>query len=261
MSTSLEIVIPVYNEVQQLEDSVRTLVAFLDGIKPWAWHIVIADNASTDGTGDRANAIAHRLKCVSVVRLGQKGRGGALRTAWTKSQAEILTYMDVDLSTDLSAFGCLVKAVATGGFDLAVGSRLLPASEVRRGWKREFISFWYNRLIRAVFDSRFSDAQCGFKAISRTAARALLPQVESNGWFFDTELLVLAEKGGYRICDIPVRWTEDPDSRVRIVRTIVEDLKGLIRLRRAMKDGVDQYGQQIRRPLSPVAPAPDTPPT
>ncbi|MHB8523712.1 MAG: glycosyltransferase [Limisphaerales bacterium] len=197
--------------------------------------MVIADNGSTDSTEERAKELAQQFEQVRVAHLPEMGRGRALKEVWSESQADVLSYMDVDLSTDLSALPQLITAVTDGGFDLAVGSRLLPGSVVRRSWKRECISRCYNRLVKLVFHTRFSDAQCGFKAITNKAALELLPLVEDGNWFFDTELLVLAEKLEYRLCDVPVKWTDDADSRVRIVRTALEDLSGLIRLRRALK--------------------------
>jgi len=174
---------------------------------------------------------------IHMVHLEQKGRGRALRKVWTESDADILSYMDVDLSTDLEAFAPLLESLATGGFDLAIGSRLLEASETIRGFKREVISRSYNFLIKAALRTHFSDAQCGFKAITRETAQKLLPLTEDDCWFFDTELLVLAEKLGYRIYDLPVRWVDDEDSRVRILNTAIEDLKGLLRLRRKFVEG------------------------
>jgi hypothetical protein len=174
------------------------------------------------------------------LHLELKGRGRALKVAWGESEADILSYMDVDLSTNLSAFPLLLESLASGGFDLAIGTRLHPQSLTKRCRKREFISRFYNRLVRLVFGTHFSDAQCGFKAITRAAAQRLLPAVEDNGWFFDTELLVIAEKCGYRIYQQPVVWTEDPDSRVRIVSTAWEDLKGMARVYRKLRRGA--YG-------------------
>ncbi len=230
----VNVTIPVFNEAAQLASSVAAVIKFLAGLGGFLFEVVIADNGSTDGTAEIAHGLAVRFSRVRVKHLKEKGRGRALRQAWIESEADILSYMDVDLSTDLEAFPSLIGVLTRGEADLAVGSRLLAASVVRRGWRRDRISRVYNRLIRLVFGTRFSDAQCGFKAITSTARTALLPVVKDNDWFFDTELLVLAEKRGFRIRDIPVRWTDDSDSRVKIVRTIVEDLRGLWRLRRAM---------------------------
>jgi glycosyltransferase involved in cell wall biosynthesis len=229
---TVDIVIPVYNEEHVLARSVETLRAFLRDGLAHKWRIVVADNASTDGTLDAAQALAEEHpEEVAVVHLPQKGRGRALRAAWLGSEADVLVYMDVDLSTDLSALPALVDAIAVEGYDLAIGSRLARGARTTRSPRREVISRVYNFIIKAVHFTRFSDAQCGFKAISRQAARELVPLVKNEEWFFDTEILILAEKGGYWIKEVPVQWVEDPDTRVKIVSTVTEDLRGLLRLR------------------------------
>ena len=193
---------------------------------------MIADNGSTDSTFEVAERLSRELDRVGCIRLDQRGRGRALRRAWLESGSDILGYMDVDLSTELAAIPALVDAVDGGGYDIAIGSRLAEgATVIGRPPHRELISRVYSLTFRAMFLTRFKDAQCGFKAISRRAAHDLLPLVHDTGWFFDTELLILAEKNGYRIKEVPVRWTDDPDSRVRIVRTACGDMKGLLRLR------------------------------
>jgi glycosyltransferase involved in cell wall biosynthesis len=229
----VDAVIPVYNEAHVLEKSVGTLHAFLEANLPYDWRIVVADNASTDTTLEVAKSIADENRRVNVLHLDQKGRGRALKAAWLGSDADVLSYMDVDLSTDIRAYPALVRAIAEQGYDVSTGSRLARGSRTTRGLKREVISRTYNVIIKAGFRTRFSDAQCGFKAISRNAAQRLLPRIENNEWFFDTELLILAERRGYRIKDIPVRWVDDPDSRVDVPKTVMEDLRGLWRLKRA----------------------------
>lgn len=228
---SIDIVIPVLNEERALPGTVATLREFLRDAIPNPCRIVIADNGSDDSTPQVGRGLAEEHPDVAYLRLEQRGRGRALRRAWLESQADLVSYMDVDLSTDLSAFQPLVQALEDG-YDLAIGSRLTKESTVRlRSLKREVISRSYNLLIEAMFFTRFSDAQCGFKAMTSAAARALLPHVQDQGWFFDTELLILAEKRGFRIMDVPVTWTDDPDTRVKVVRTAWDDLKGLLRLR------------------------------
>lgn len=229
---SVEVVIPVYNEERVLEGSVETLTAFLQDNLPHPWRIVIADNASTDATLEVARRLSAQSTEVSYIHLDLKGRGRALRAAWLLSSADVLTYMDVDLSTDLSAFPPLVAAIAKEGYDMAVGTRLGRGAHTTRSWRRESTSRVYNLIIKAMFHNKFSDAQCGFKAISRSAAQTLAPLVEDNAWFFDTELLLLAERRGYRIKEIPVTWVEDPDTRVKVIQTALDDLRGLWRLRR-----------------------------
>jgi glycosyltransferase involved in cell wall biosynthesis len=227
----------VFNGAARLAASVAQIRRFLNEQCPWDSEILIVENGSTDGTWEIAKTLATTYANVEVMHLEQRGRGRALKHAWQASHADVLAYMDVDLSTDLSAFPSLIQVLAEGNYDLAIGSRLLEASQTRRSLKRELISRAYNRLVRQVFQTRFSDAQCGFKGIRNSVARELLPLVADNGWFFDTELLVLSEKLGYRIRDIPVRWVENPDSRVKLFHTIVGDLRGLIRLRRNLNQG------------------------
>ena len=228
----VEVVLPAYNEEHDLPRSVETLVAFLRERPEYAWRVLVADNASTDGTLAAAQALAEAHPEVEAFHLPQKGRGRALRAAWLRSDADAVCYMDVDLSTDLSALLPLIDAVLLGGCDVAIGTRLARGSRVyKRTLKREITSRCYNLLIKAMFWTRFSDAQCGFKALNRDAAQRLLPVVEDNAFFFDTELLLIAEKRGLRIHEVPVTWTDDPGTTVRIVNTALEDIRGLLRLR------------------------------
>jgi glycosyltransferase involved in cell wall biosynthesis len=286
----LNVTIPVYNEEHTLAASIHKISAFLKSNCSHPYEIVIAENGSTDNTFRVAKQLEHDLPNVRALHIEGRGRGRAIKAAWRQSSADILSYMDVDLSSDLLAFPALIDALApeanrrefsredkssnhaipspggegwvradlssakrtslpTGGYDLAIGSRLLDPALTRRGLKRETISRGYNLLVRAVFRTRFSDAQCGFKAITRRAASALLPLIEDAAWFMDTELLVLAEKLGYRIFDLPVRWTDDPDSRVQLWSTALADIKGLIRLRRNLASG--RYSS--REPASAVS--------
>lgn len=226
----VEIVVPVYNEQRALPASIRRLHEHLTDSFPFRWRIVIANNASTDATARVAAALAADLPGVERLDLAEKGRGRALRTAWMRSDAEIVAYMDVDLSTDLRALLPLVAPLVSGHSDIAIGTRLATGSRVVRGPKREFISRSYNRLLQLSLAARFSDAQCGFKAIRADAARRLLPEVRDQAWFFDTELLVLAQREGLRIHEVPVDWTDDPDSRVDLARTARDDLRGIVRL-------------------------------
>ncbi|MTD44292.1 glycosyltransferase [Conexibacter sp. W3-3-2] len=226
----VEIVVPVHNEQGTLAASVRRLHEHLTERFPFAWRIVVANNASTDRTAAVARALADDLPGVALLDLPEKGRGRALRAAWTRSDADVLCYMDVDLSTDLDALLPLVAPLVSGHSELAIGTRLSRSSRVVRGPKREVISRSYNQLLRWTLGARFSDAQCGFKAIRADVARELLPQVRDEAWFFDTELLVLAQREGRRIHEVPVDWVDDPDSRVDIVSTAMEDLRGIVRL-------------------------------
>ena len=228
---SVDVVIPVLNEEQALPGCIDELSRFLeDRLTDHAWRIVVADNGSTDGTLDVAKRYAaEHPGQVSYVHLDRRGRGRALRRAWLESTADIVSYMDVDLSTDLAAFPLLVDAIARDGCHVAFGSRLAPGARTTRSLKREVISRVYNLVIRTTMGTRFRDAQCGFKAVSAAAARVLLPAIVNNHWFFDTELLIIAEKRGFVLEEFPVTWREDPDTRVRIASTVIEDLKGLAR--------------------------------
>ena len=226
----IEIVVPVYNEEADLEPSVRRLRDYLDQRFPLVTLITIADNASTDRTWERALDLEGRIPGVRAVHLDQKGRGRAVRHVWLSSEARVVAYMDVDLATGLDALLPLVAPLLSGHAQVAIGSRLAVGARVVRGPKREFISRTYNLILHAVLGAGFSDAQCGFKAMRTDVARALLPMVEDNEWFFDTELLVLAERLGLRVHEVAVDWVDDPDSRVDIARTARADLKGVWRL-------------------------------
>jgi hypothetical protein len=232
----LDVVVPVYNEQAALADSIYRLHRHLRENFPFEARITIADNASVDDTPRIAAELAADLSDVRVVRLEQKGRGRALHTVWSTSDAPVLAYMDVDLSTDLAALAPLVAPLISGHSDLAIGTRLGRGARVVRGPKREIISRCYNLILKSTLAARFSDAQCGFKAIRADVAERLLPHVADTGWFFDTELLVLAERSGLRIHEVPVDWVDDPDSRVDIVATATADLKGIGRMLRGRLD-------------------------
>nr|WP_304512013.1 bifunctional glycosyltransferase family 2/GtrA family protein [Demequina soli] len=254
-TTDVEIVVPVYNEEAALEASVRRLHAYLRDTFPFTSRVVIADNASTDGTLAIAERLSRELAGVRVLHLDAKGRGHALAEAWGASDAAVVAYMDVDLSTDLRALPPLIAPLLSGHSDVAIGTRLARGSRVVRGPKRELISRTYNLMLHTFLRARFSDAQCGFKAIRADRARQLLPYVEDGGWFFDTELLVLAERAGLRIHEVPVDWTDDPDSRVDIAATAWGDIRGMARVGRALATGRIPLSS-LREPDAIDVPAP-----
>jgi glycosyltransferase involved in cell wall biosynthesis len=229
-----DIVIPVLNEAHVLRKSVETVLQFCRTHLSYGWNIVVVDNGSTDGTQKVAQQLTKEHPEVRFIHLLQRGRGRALRSAWLQSKADVVCYMDVDLSTGLDHLPDLLDSILVDGYDLSTGSRLMRQSRTTRSFKREIISRIYNLMVKSVLLTKFSDAQCGFKAVSRRAVEALVPKVEDQSWFFDTELLVLAEKQGYRIKDIPVVWLEDDDSRVKIFKTGWDDIKGIARLRRQL---------------------------
>ena len=252
---AIDIVVPVFNEECSLGDCVTALVAYLGEAFHVPWRVTIADNASTDGTQEIGEALAERYEHVVYRRLSTKGRGYALRDAWAASPARVLAYLDVDLSTDLAALPPLIAPLLSGHSDFSIGTRLRRDSRVVRGPKREFISRTYNAMLHGALGVRFSDAQCGFKAVRADVARALLPHVEDNKWFFDTELLVLAERAGLRIHEIPVDWTDDPTSSVDIARTALDDMRGIVRVAGSLARGrvplAAIYAELGRRPLLP----------
>ncbi len=249
---TVEVVVPVYNEAGGLETSIRGLHAYLSDRFPLTWIVTIVDNASTDATWEIAQRLAGDLDGVEALHLDGKGRGRALRAAWSASASPVVAYMDVDLSTDLNALLPLVAPLVSGHSDVAIGTRLAPGAAVLRGPKREAISRAYNLILRAALGAGFSDAQCGFKAVRADVARDLLRLIEDDGWFFDTELLVLAERNGLRIHEVPVDWVDDPDSRVEVVRTAAADLRGLWRMRLMFWRG----GGRLRRPAEARVPSP-----
>jgi len=233
----LDVVVPVYNEQVTLEHSIRALHDSLGELFDEPWRITIADNASTDATSVIADKLALGLGGVRVIHLAEKGRGRALKRAWLESDAEVVAYLDEDLSTDLRALPPLIAPLLSGHSDVAIGTRLSSSSRVVRGPKREFISRSYNFLLRRYLGVSFSDAQCGFKAMRRDVAEQVLPHVRDTGWFFDTELLVIAERAGLRIHEVPVDWVDDAQSSVDIAGTALEDLKGMVRVGRSIATG------------------------
>jgi len=245
-SPLVDLVVPVLNEAHVLETSVNRLREFLGNSFPYRWRITVADNGSDDGTRDVAEQLAERFDDVRVVSLSERGRGRALRRAWSASDADIVAYTDVDLSTELEALEKLCRAIHEDGYEVATGSRLMRESRTTRGPKREFISRCYNLLVKLVLFTRFSDAQCGFKACSRRVVEEVVPQVRDQAWFFDTELLTLSEKQGYPVKDVPVCWVDDDDSRVKIASTAWEDIKGVVRVRGYMWTSAHRQARKLR---------------
>lgn len=231
--TTLDMVLPVLNEEVDLPINARVLHDFMaERLGDYEWRVVVADNGSTDSTLDVAKELSQEFPRIQCISLEHRGRGRALRHAWTESKADIVGYMDVDLSTDLEALPTLVDAVRNGTCDIATGSRLIRGADVkRRPFKREVASRGYSLVFRTMFLTKFRDAQCGFKALNRRTVENIVPLVRNQRWFFDTEMLILAEKNGYVVREIPVKWTDDPDTRVHIAGTAYEDMRGLLRLR------------------------------
>ncbi|KAA5832606.1 glycosyltransferase [Saccharopolyspora hirsuta] len=247
-TATVDVVIPVHNEERSLPGCLQVLGEHLAKGFPFPWTITVVDNASTDATLRVAHELAASMDRVRVLHLDRKGRGLALRTAWGYSDADVVVYMDVDLSTGLDALLPLVAPLVNGHSDLAVGSRLATGARTVRGGKRELISRCYNRMIRWTHGARFTDAQCGFKAARADVIKPLLSAVRDDSWFFDTELLLLAEHNGLRVHEVPVDWVEDVDTRVNVVKTAVDDIAGLIRVARAKITGAARVPDLPRRP-------------
>ena len=248
---AIDVVVPVHNEDRVLDTSVRRLHSYLRDRFPFTSQITIVDNASTDGTREVAESLARELEGVRSLRLERKGRGLALKAGWSTSSSAVVAYMDVDLSTGLDALLPLVAPLVSGHSDVAIGSRLAPGSSVARGPKRELISRGYNLMLRALFATQVRDSQCGFKAVRSDVARHLLPVIGDDGWFFDTELVLLAERNGLRIHQVPVDWVDDADTRVEVLRTSIDDVRGSLRLLRsfAMGRGRVELDAATRHPL------------
>jgi glycosyltransferase involved in cell wall biosynthesis len=228
----LDVVIPCLNEERVLESSINTLLKFLkQNMNQYKYNITIADNGSTDSTFKIARKLSKEHLEVRVIRLTKRGRGRALKKAWKMSDADIVSYMDVDLSTELAAFPPMIDAIANKGFQIGTGTRLAKESKTKRGFKREFISRTYNLLVKLIVNTKYSDAQCGFKAIDKQTFQKLLPHLKDNEWFLDTELLTIAEKTGHKIYEIPVLWIEDPDSRVKLIDTAIKYIRDLFTIR------------------------------
>lgn len=233
----VDITIPVLNEHRVIESNLSTLASYLSAECPYDWSITIADNGSTDGTGSLAESFAATNERIRAIRLDRPGRGGALKAAWSTSDADVVAYMDVDLSTGLESLQPLLEPIVQDEADISIGSRLAPGAVIERSTQREVISRIYNVIAQKSLGYKVHDAQCGFKAIRSNLARGLIPRIEDDSWFFDTELLVLAWRDGLRIKEIPVRWVEDDDSRVRIMSTALDDLRGIWRVSRSRVKG------------------------
>ena len=230
MKPTVDIVIPVYNEETILSRNINILNEYLEKYCEYPWRIIIANNGSTDETENIGNLLANKYKSILLLSIPEKGRGKALNVAWSQSEADIVAYLDIDLSTRLKHLNQLIQAIEEGS-EIAIGSRLLKKSRVRRSFLRTTLSKIYNFLIKILFLSKFSDAQCGFKAFKQSSITKILPLVKNKNWFFDTEILLIYEKNKIQISEIPVEWEEDSNSKVKIIKTIIEDIKGLLRLR------------------------------
>jgi glycosyltransferase involved in cell wall biosynthesis len=232
---TVEITIPVYNEETELEKNILKLADFCEkNLTKYDWNITIADNASSDNTPIIAANLSKANSRIQLFRLEEKGRGRAVKRAWSNSQSDYCAYMDLDLSTDLRHLPNILAAL-DNGYDIAIGSRLAKGSKVEgRTLIREITSRTLNFFfIQFWFRTHFTDAQCGFKAVTKKVVNELIPRIKDNDWFFDGELLIVGEKSGYKIYEEPVHWVDNPGSTVRLVSTIWGDIKVMWRLLRS----------------------------
>ena len=245
---TFEVTIPVLNEADTLVRQVETLHAFLDEHfpDPDQWRIVIADNGSMDDTRELAQDLSRDYDRIGWVSVPRRGVGLALKTSWGQSQADIVGYMDLDLATDLPHFLEAYQAIAVAQYDLVYGTRLHPRSRViGRPFKREVASRVFNFILKAYLGARFSDGMCGFKFLRR----AILPDLlaggaRSDGWFFSTELLTVAEWQNRKLFELPVRWTDDvSSSRVEILPLARQYLRAMAELRRRREGGRERGGE------------------
>jgi glycosyltransferase involved in cell wall biosynthesis len=235
--TTFDVTIPVLNEAPTLDRQVRILYRFLQEHypEPGQWRIVVADNGSTDDTPHIAEALGDELPEVRLLRVSEKGVGLALKTSWMQSDADIVGYMDLDLATDLRHFIQAINALDTEGFDLVYATRLHKnARVIGRTLKREITSRVFNFIVKRYLGVRFSDGMCGFKWLHRRHVAPLIAGgAVSNGWFFSTELLTVAEWKGLKMCELPVRWVDDAgSSKVNIRRLAKQYLRAMAVLKK-----------------------------
>jgi len=237
----INITIPVYNEEKRMGDNVLKLYHYIKSSLKYPFEIIIADNGSTDNTPAIAKQLSYKYPEIKLLHIEQKGKGIAINTSWSRSKADILSFMDVDLSADLKHFQQLIDAILKDGYDITIGSRLITHKKVKRSLKREIISRCYSFLLKLAFFVKFHDAPCGFKAIKKEAADRLLPLINDAGWFFDSKLLIIGEKLGFKIKEIPIEWIDDPGSKVNIPGTAYEYLKAIFLLKIFLNGTIREY--------------------
>ncbi|MGB9952524.1 flippase-like domain-containing protein [Haloarcula sp. Atlit-120R] len=221
-AVEVSVVLPAYNEEDTIESTVSTTVGTLASFLPEdAFEVIVAEDGCSDRTPEIAARLADEDSRVRHVHSDERlGRGGALEYAFERADGDTLVYFDTDLATDMGHLQELVDAVRVDGYDVATGSRWMPENRADRPAKRGVPSFGYNTLVRTLLRSDIRDHQCGFKAFDRGALETLLPLVQDEHWFWDTELLVKAQRNGYRVKEFPVDWTPKGDSKVDIVRDV-----------------------------------------
>jgi len=224
MSQGVEVsvVLPAYNEADTIEETVTITLDSLAAFLPaGSFEVIVAEDGCADRTPEIATRMAETDDRVRHVHSDERlGRGGALERAFRAADGETLVYFDTDLATDMKHLEELVERVRSGDADVATGSRWVPGREADRPAKRGIPSRGFNGLVRVVLRSDLLDHQCGFKAFDREALFAILDDVEDDHWFWDTEVLVRAQRAGYRVEEFPVEWTPKGDSKVDLVRDV-----------------------------------------
>jgi len=233
MAGKILFILPVYNEQDCVGKNSLLLCDFLEEKIQGDWTIRIVDNASTDNTLKMAQDASRECKKITVLHLDEKGKGRAIKNAMKDLSYDVYAFLDIDMSTDMNHIPELLRWIDEG-YDVVIGSRLLPGSNTKRSFRREILSRGYNILTRLLLGLPVRDTHCGFKALTRSVVEDVVPKVEDNEFFFDTELLARANKTGYKIKEMPVSWIEDADSKVNVKRTVINYLKNLVKLRRSM---------------------------
>lgn len=233
------IVIPIYNEEKILEKNILRLYNFLQNNNLENWQIVIADNASTDQSEKIGQKLNTNYQQIGYLKIPKRGKGIAIRTAWKKySDADIFTFIDADLSTDITFLPNLINAIAKENYDIAIGDRFDKNSKVKRNLKRNIISLGYRFILKISLKTKINDLPCGFKAINKKILDNIVPLVKNNTWFFDSEIVLLAEKMGYKIKKIPIIWQENREKQnnTPLWSIIKEYLKEILRLKKELKN-------------------------
>ena len=225
------IIIPTHNDEKIISKNIAYIDSYIkkNFTELKNYKIAVIENGSCDNTKIICKRLSKKYSNISFSYLIKKGRGGALRYAMKKNKADIYCYMDSDLSTNLSCFKNLIENMQS--YDILIGTRYHPSSKIKRGFRRLFLSKIYNKLVQLFFKVRFSDFQCGFKAFNKKVIKNLLPQIQDNSWFFDTEFLIIAYKNNYKIYELPIIWKESSNSSVKIFRDSIYHLIKLFELR------------------------------
>jgi glycosyltransferase involved in cell wall biosynthesis len=231
----VDIMLPVYyGNFPEIEPSIKKQVSFFrKALKNYDWHLVLAINGKNpENVIALAKQLHARYSHVRYEYVAQPGKGSGVMHAWLKSKADIVSYMDIDLATDIKDFPSLIEQIEDG-YDLSIGSRYHPLSKVKRGLKRTFVSIIYHKFfMKYIMGARdYTDGQCGFKAINQRVVKELLPLVKNRNWFFESELLFIAQKKGFKIKEIPVAWRESEFSGLTLYKAIWEFLKSIVELR------------------------------